>query len=77
MESNSNNKVIIPLVIAVFFAGGIFIGTMFTQNVNIQNPLEATNSKFETILQVIEDRYVDSVNHKLILEGSIDRMIKE
>lgn len=77
MESNSNNKFLVPLIIAMFFAIGIFIGTLFTQKVKMQSAALESNSKLSTILQVIEDRYVDSVDHNLLIESSIEGMIQK
>ena len=56
MENKSNSKFLIPLVIAIFFAIGIYLGTQFNQKTFVENPIGDTNSKFATILQVIEDR---------------------
>ena len=77
MENKSNSKFLIPLVIAIFFAIGIYLGTQFNQKTFVENPIGDTNSKFATILQVIEDRYVDSVDHNLLVESSIEGMIKK
>ena len=77
MEENSKNKFLIPLVIAMFFAVGIFIGTLFAPKIQYQSQGEETTSKFSTILDVIEDKYVDSVDHDLLIESSIEGMIKK
>ena len=77
MENKSNSKILIPVLIALIFVAGIYLGTLFTpkqqlgyQNVNV-------NSKFSTILETIEDRYVDSVDHDMLVESSIFGMIQK
>jgi len=77
MENNSNQKFLIPFLIALFFAGGIYLGTLFTPKISISNPTQQTESKFSTILSVIEDKYVDSVDHDMLIESSIEGMIKK
>lgn len=77
MENNSKNKYLVPFVIACFFAVGIFIGTLFSPKIEFQSHTEETNSKFSTILDVIEEKYVDSVDHDLLIESSIEGMIKK
>ena len=77
MDNNSNNKFLIPLLVATFFAGGIYLGTQFIPKVTTVNPVSNVNNKFSTLLNVIESRYVDSVDHEQLIESSIMGMIKE
>ena len=77
METKSNNKFLIPLLLAIFFGGGIFLGTQFLPKVNVQNQQVNIPTKFSTLLQVIENRYVDSVDHNKLIESSIQGMIHE
>jgi len=77
METNSNKKFLTPLLLAAFFAGGIFLGTQFLPKVTYQNQNVSYTDKFSTLLRVIENRYVDSVDHEKLIESSIQGMIKE
>lgn len=77
MDNNSNNKFLIPLLIAAFFAGGIYLGTQFIPKTTTENPVVTVNDKFSTLLNVIEGRYVDSVDHEQLIESSIMGMIKD
>lgn len=77
MQENDNNKVksYVPLIIAVFFGVGIYIGTLFTPKIQFQSNSDSMSSKFSSILDVIENRYVDSVDHDMLIESSIEGMI--
>lgn len=77
MENGSNNKFLIPLLLAAFFACGIYLGTLFLPQTTTVNPVVNVNDKFSTLLNVIEARYVDSVDHEQLIESSIMGMIKD
>jgi len=77
MENKSNNKVLIPILISLIFVGGIYLGTLFTPKQQVGNQNSNINSKFSTILETIEDRYVDSVDHDMLVESSIVGMIQK
>ncbi len=77
MDNKSNYKFIIPLLLAIFFAGGIYLGTQFIPKITAVNPVTNVNDKFSSLLGIIESRYVDSVDHNQLIESSIMGMIKE
>lgn len=77
MENKSNQKYLVPFIIAIFFAIGIYMGTLFNVKSTLTTPVQKTESKFSTILDVIEDKYVDSVDHDMLIESSIEGMIKK
>jgi len=77
MENKSNYKILIPLLVAVFFAGGIYLGTQFIPKTTVINPVRNGSDKFSTLLNVIEARYVDSIDHEQLIESSIMGMIKD
>ena len=83
MEENLDNKsqqknlFIVPILIAGALAVGVWIGTMFVPQGVISDPVAQSSNKFNTILELIEDKYVDSVDHDLLIESSIEGMIKK
>jgi len=77
MKNNSKLTFLIPLIIAVIFALGIYIGTLFIPSIDFSSNTAQTSSKYNTILELIEDRYVDSVDHNMLIESSIEGMIQK
>ncbi len=77
MENKSKYTFLIPLLVAVVFAVGMYIGTLFIPEINFNSNTAETSSKYNTILELIEDRYVDSVDHNLLIESSIEGMIQK
>ncbi len=77
MENGRGKFYIVPLVIGLTLATGMLIGTMFTTTGGIADPVAENTSKFQTILELIEEKYVDSVDHDLLIESSIQGMITE
>ncbi len=76
-REQKGNKFIIPMITAVALAVGIFIGTLFIPQGFVQNKTAETTTKFNAILEIIENNYVDSVDHELLIESSIEGMIQE
>lgn len=74
---NKSTKYLWPLLIAFVFGFGIYIGTMFITKDTIQVSENQTDSKISTILKIIDHKYVDSVDYQMLLESSIDGMIKK
>jgi carboxyl-terminal processing protease len=77
MKNNSKLTFLIPLIIAIVFALGIYIGTLFIPTIDFSTNTAQTSSKYNTILELIEDRYVDSVDHNMLIESSIEGMIQK
>ncbi|MDB4584397.1 S41 family peptidase [Draconibacterium sp.] len=76
---NKKTIVILPLLIALSVATGIVIGNLL--NRNTQSPafsrLHAGNAnKISTVLSLIDQGYVDSVNTKSIIEKTIPEILK-
>ena len=75
---NKKATLIIPLLIAVSVASGILIGNLLNRN---SQPgfagfgVEKSN-KISTILQLVEQGYVDSVNTASIIEKTIPEILK-
>ncbi len=83
MNQNENNTAnegrsyvfLIPLLMGVTLALGIWLGTLFIPAGTPASPIVENSNKFNTILEMIEDRYVDTVDNKLLIESSIEGMI--
>ena len=87
-ENNNENNInqpgktnyvfLIPILMGVTLAIGVWLGTMFIPaNVGGSPVITENTNKFNTILQMIEDRYVDSVDNEMLIESSIQGMITE
>jgi carboxyl-terminal processing protease len=77
--NNSRKIVFLPVVLGIAVALGIFIGrylpsdTHFTQHSNIRS----RNDKLNSIINIIESNYVDSVNRNDLVESAIPAMLKK
>ncbi len=73
-----NYVFLIPILMGLTLAIGVWLGTLFIptggQNTTI---VTETSNKFSTILEMIEDRYVDTVESKILIESSIQGMIEK
>lgn len=76
-EQQRNKQYIVPLLIAGAMAIGVWVGTLFVPQGIPSDPIAQNTSKFNTILEMIEDKYVDSVDHDLLIESSIEGMIQK
>jgi carboxyl-terminal processing protease len=72
-----NAMILVPLLMGIALAVGIFLGTQFIPEGGVQDPVAETSNKFNTILDYIEEHYVDSVDHDLMIESSINGMIQQ
>lgn len=75
MNNNKARFVWIPLLVAVAIVGGILIGRFFS----IQNPFggSAQYDKIESLLQCIEQQYVDTVNRDDLIENVMPKILGE
>ncbi|MFW6290364.1 MAG: S41 family peptidase [Mariniphaga sp.] len=76
---NKKTTIIIPLLVAVSIVAGILIGNLLNQNSRIiQSPVMGYSqpNKLATILQIIENGYVDSVDASNIVEETIPEVLK-
>lgn len=76
-EKNRKLIFVIPLLMGVALAVGIYVGAQFESTESFNDPIVQTNSKFNTIIELIEDKYVDSVDHDMLVESSIEGMIQK
>lgn len=75
---NKRTLIIIPLLIAISVAAGIVIGNLLKQNSQpVFSPVgHAKPNKLTSILRLIENGYVDSVNTSDIVEKTIPEILK-
>lgn len=75
MNNNKARFVWIPLLLAVAIVGGILIGRFFST----QNPFgrSARYDKIESLLQCIEQEYVDTVNQEELIENVMPKILGE
>lgn len=71
-------KYLWPLLIAVVFSAGLYLGTKFLpKSVLITNSSSQTETKLSAILELVDYKYVDSVDYNFLLESSIEGMIQK
>lgn len=71
MKRLKNTIVYLPLVIALSVVGGIFIGSSFST----RQPVGNYDRKLNTILNMVVDGYVDTVNVSEIIEQTVPQML--
>ncbi|MGB1102434.1 MAG: S41 family peptidase [Crocinitomicaceae bacterium] len=75
--SGPNYTFLIPILMGVTLAIGLWLGTMFIPSGGVGSGVTETSNKYNTILQMIEDNYVDTVDNDLLIESSIQGMIEK
>ena len=76
-EQNRKTLFMIPLLVGGALAVGLWLGTMFIPDQGAGNAITENSNKFNTILEMIEEKYVDSVDHDFLVESSIEGMIQQ
>ena len=78
-EAKGTNYVfLIPILMGITLAVGVWLGTLFIPaGGGTTNVISSNSNKFSTILEMIEDRYVDSVDNDMLIESSIAGMIEK
>lgn len=77
--NNTNRSVILPLLLAIALVAGILIGIYLPgrNNVPQQSAFRARNDKINSILNIIESDYVDTVNRSELVEAAIPAILKK
>lgn len=75
MNNEKARFVWVPLLIAVAIAGGILIGRFFSADTSFGKT--ARYDKIESLLQCIEQQYVDTVNRNDLIENVVPKVIGE
>lgn len=77
-SKGTNYVFLIPILMGITLAVGVWLGTLFIPaGGGTTNVISSNSNKFSTILEMIEDRYVDSVDHVMLIESSIAGMIEK
>ncbi|MDQ1296916.1 MAG: carboxyl-terminal processing protease, partial [Bacteroidota bacterium] len=78
-NNNSRRSIFLPLLLAVSVIFGILIGIYLPrQSDNPQNHgIKSKNDKLNTILNIIESNYVDTVNRAELVEAAIPSILKK
>ena len=78
ITKSRNYVYLIPILMGITLALGVWLGTMFIPgNGGLNTQITENSNKFNTILEMIENRYVDTVDHDLLIESSIQGMIQK
>ena len=77
--NNSNRSVLLPILLAIAVAAGIFIGINIPGKKSVPRQLSfrARNDKINSVLNIIESDYVDSVNRNELVEAAIPAILKK
>lgn len=77
--STKNSSRFVPLIIAVSVVVGILIGTFYAQRQgnNRTGIVNTSTNKLNTLLRVIEDQYVDTVNIGHLVEEAMPQILAE
>ena len=77
--NNTGRTVFLPLILAIALAAGIFIGKFLPANSDSQphSSIRSRNDKLNSVLNMIESNYVDSVSRADLVETAIPDMLKK
>ncbi len=77
--NNSNRSVLLPILLAIAVAAGILIGINIPGKKSVPRQLSfrARNDKINSVLNIIESDYVDSVNRNELIEAAIPAILKK
>jgi len=77
--NNTNRSVILPLLLAIALVAGILIGIYLPgrNSAPQQSAFRARNDKINSILNIIESDYVDTVNRSELVEAAIPAILKK
>ena len=77
--NNSKRSVFLPMMLALSLAIGIFIGKYLPgkNDLLLHSNIRSRNDKLNSILNIIESNYVDSVNRNDLVETAIPAILKK
>jgi carboxyl-terminal processing protease len=77
--NNSKRSILLPIIIALAVATGIFIGKMLPSDPDIQyhSSIKSRNDKINNILNIIEANYVDTIDRNELSESAIPAILKK
>ena len=76
--NNTNRNIFLPLLVAISLAAGILLGIYLPRENDVQQRtgLRPRNDKINSILNIIESNYVDTVNRNVLVESAIPAILK-
>ncbi len=78
MEKKNHIRIYMPLIIAAFTVGGMFIGFYFNGGNNEkQLVIYPRNDKITNIINYVSDNYVDAIDKKGLVEKSIPKILED
>ncbi|MBQ2128859.1 MAG: S41 family peptidase [Prevotella sp.] len=74
-----NKNRFMPLIMALCVVVGILIGTFYANHLsgNRLNIINSSGNKLNSLLQIISDQYVDTVNMEDLVEGAMPQILSE
>lgn len=75
---NNKNR-FMPLIMALCIVIGIFIGTFYANHLsgNRLSIINSSGNKLNSLLQIVNDQYVDTVNIDSLVEGAMPQILSE
>jgi carboxyl-terminal processing protease len=75
--NNTKRNIFLPLFLGVALALGVIIGKFLPSSDRLAQHSNARNDKLNSILNIIESNYVDSVNRDVLEEAAIPAILKK
>jgi carboxyl-terminal processing protease len=77
--NNSKRSIFLPLLLAISLACGILLGVYLPRQNDIpqHSSIRSRNDKINSILNIIESNYVDTVNRNELIESAIPAILKK
>lgn len=71
-ESSPKKIIVIPILLGFVLAGGIYLGSKLSSS-----PAVSSDNKINSILDYIQQEYVDTVNRKSLVDASIVKILEQ
>ena len=77
--NNTKRSIILPLLLGIALALGVLIGKFLPAGADqpVHSSIRSRNDKINSILNIVESNYVDSVNREDLIEAAIPAMLKK
>ena len=77
--NNTKKAIFLPLMLAIAVAFGVFLGRFLPgeNDLSMHSSIRSRNDKINSIINIIESSYVDSVNRNDLIETAIPAMLKK
>ncbi len=78
MDTNKRSR-FIPIIVAVSIIAGILIGTFYESHYseNRQGIINPSSNKLNTLLRIVNEQYVDTVNVSELIEDAMPQILNE